>query len=206
MAPAFDAARTALGAAALLAHPQQDQDLAVMVDASADHVGAALQQRRSADWQLLAFFSKKLELARMRYSAFDRELFACVAGIRHFRYMLEGRSFTIYTDHKPLTFALGKVARCRSRGQLCSRDNSPTWPSSQQISGTFRVLTFRVLTFWADTLSRPPPVALPAAATGQPGLRQDSCEPEVMPGDVEGGPLLFIAAAARGHAGGEGRL
>ena len=40
----------------------------------------------------------------MRYSAFDRELFACVAGIRHFRYMLEGCPFTIYTDHKPLTF------------------------------------------------------------------------------------------------------
>ncbi len=92
MVAAFDAARTALGAAALLAHPQQDQELAVMVDAFADHVGAALQQRRSAaaDWQPLAFFSKKLEPAQMRYSAFDRELFACVAGIRHFRYMLKG--------------------------------------------------------------------------------------------------------------------
>ncbi len=29
----------------------------------------------------------------MRYSAFDRELFACVAGICHFRYMLEGRLY-----------------------------------------------------------------------------------------------------------------
>jgi hypothetical protein len=43
MVAAFDAARTALGVAALLAHPQQDQALAVMVDASADHFGAALQ-------------------------------------------------------------------------------------------------------------------------------------------------------------------
>jgi hypothetical protein len=59
MEAAFHAARTALGAAALLAHPQQDQELAVMVDASVDHVRAALQQRRSpaADWQPLAFFS-----------------------------------------------------------------------------------------------------------------------------------------------------
>ncbi len=38
----------------------------------------------------------------MRYSAFDLELFACVAGIRHFRYMLEGRPFTIYTDLCPV--------------------------------------------------------------------------------------------------------
>jgi hypothetical protein len=90
---AFDAARTALGAATLLAHSQQDQELAVMVDASPDHVGAALQQRRSpaADWQPLAFFSTKLEPVQMRYSAFDRELFACVSCIRHFCYMLEGR-------------------------------------------------------------------------------------------------------------------
>ncbi len=58
MVAAVDAARTALGAAVLLAHLQQDQELAVMVDASADHVGAGLQQRRSmaADWQPLAFF------------------------------------------------------------------------------------------------------------------------------------------------------
>ncbi len=46
----------------------------------------------------------------MRYSAFDRKLFACVASIRHFRYMLKGRPFTIYTDHNTLTFPLGKVS------------------------------------------------------------------------------------------------
>jgi hypothetical protein len=52
MEAAFDAARTTLGVATLLVHPQEDQELAVMVDASADHVGEALQQRRSpaADW------------------------------------------------------------------------------------------------------------------------------------------------------------
>jgi hypothetical protein len=79
-----------------------------MLDASADHVVAALQQRSSlsAATQPLAFFSKKLEPAQIRYYAFDREpaFPACVI----FRYMLKGRPFTIYTDHKPLTFALGK--------------------------------------------------------------------------------------------------
>jgi hypothetical protein len=108
MEVAFDVARTALGAAVLLAHTQQDQELAVMVEASADHDCVAQQQRHSpaADWQLLVFFLKKLELAQMRCSALDRELFACVSGIRRFHYMLEGRPFTIYTR----TFVLSKVS------------------------------------------------------------------------------------------------
>ena len=41
-----------------------------------------------------------------RYSAFGRELLAVYLGIKHFRHLLEGRSFVVYTDHKPLTHAL----------------------------------------------------------------------------------------------------
>jgi hypothetical protein len=95
----------------------------------------------------------------MRYSAFDRELFACVTGIRHFRYMLEGRPFTIYTDHKPLTFALGKVSELWTAMQLrqlsCVAEfTTDIW----HIPGSENIV--------ADTLSRPPTAALPAAATG----------------------------------------
>ena len=34
------------------------------------------------------------------------ELLAMYSAIKHFAYFLEGRKFRIYTDHKPLTFAL----------------------------------------------------------------------------------------------------
>jgi hypothetical protein len=53
MVATFDAATTDLGAAALLVHPQQDQELMLMVDATADHVRAALLQRSSplVAWQ-----------------------------------------------------------------------------------------------------------------------------------------------------------
>ncbi len=79
-----------------------------MVNASATHLGVCLQQqlRGKQKWQPLRFFSKKLETAQQKYSAFDRELFACYSGIRHFRHMQEGIRFTIYTDHKPLTYTL----------------------------------------------------------------------------------------------------
>ena len=82
------------------------------MDASAEHVGAALQQRATpaAPWEPLGFFSRKLDPAQVRYSAYDRELLACMQGVRHFPFMLEGRRFTLYTDHKPLNFALSKAA------------------------------------------------------------------------------------------------
>ena len=46
------------------------------------------------------------ELTETRYSAFDRELFAAFSAISHFRFLLEGRDFILFTDHKPLTHAL----------------------------------------------------------------------------------------------------
>ena len=58
----------------------------------------------------MAFFSKHLQKAEINYSAFDRELLALYLTIRHFRYFLEGRPFTAFTDHKPLTFAFSKIA------------------------------------------------------------------------------------------------
>jgi hypothetical protein len=89
------AAKQSLLPATHLAHPTVGAELSVVVDASATHVGACLQQRLPGKkaWQPLGFFSKKLEAAQQKYSAFDRELFACFAGIRHFRYMLDGRRF-----------------------------------------------------------------------------------------------------------------
>ena len=63
-----------------LVHPCPRAQLSLCVDASADHVGAVLQQRASpsAAWQALGFFSQKLSPAQVNYSAFDRELLACV--------------------------------------------------------------------------------------------------------------------------------
>ena len=99
---AFDAAKKALANATLLTHPQPDGQLAIMSDASDVAVGAVLQQRVDQQWHPISYFSKKLKPAEVRYSTFDRELLAIYLSIRHFRHMVEGRQFCIYTDHKPL--------------------------------------------------------------------------------------------------------
>jgi hypothetical protein len=125
-------------------------DLGLMVDASVDHVGAALQQwtEPAAEWQPLGFFSKKLDQTQQRHSAYDRELLACVLGIRHFQFMLEGRQFTLYTDHKLLTHALAKAVEPwtarQSRHLSCLAELTS---DIRHISGMDNVV--------ADTLSRP---------------------------------------------------
>ena len=56
-----------------------------------------------------SFFSRKLTDTETRYSTFDRELLAVVAALHHFCFLLEGRSFHVLTDHKPLVFALHRA-------------------------------------------------------------------------------------------------
>uniref|UniRef100_A0A669BDF1 ribonuclease H n=1 Tax=Oreochromis niloticus TaxID=8128 RepID=A0A669BDF1_ORENI len=107
---AFSAAKSALADAALLAHPLPSAEIALTTDASDVAVGGVLEQRVSGLWQPLAFFSRTLRDAELKYSVFDRELLALHLATRHFRFFLEGRKFTAYVDHKPLTFAMSKVS------------------------------------------------------------------------------------------------
>ncbi|KAJ8721092.1 hypothetical protein PYW08_006557 [Mythimna loreyi] len=80
-------------------------ELAIMTDASNAAIGAVLQQRKDERWQPLAFYSHKLNDAQKKYSPYDRELLAIYEAIKYFRHMVEARTFTVYTDHKPLIFA-----------------------------------------------------------------------------------------------------
>jgi hypothetical protein len=97
---AFNNCKKGLCDAALL-----DAHLALVTDASNTAIGAVLQQRKETEWQPLAFFSKKLNQSQQKNSPYDRELLAIYEAVRYFRHMLEARVFTVFTDHKPITFA-----------------------------------------------------------------------------------------------------
>ena len=191
MLAAFNDIKEALMKAVCLAFPTETADLALATDASATHVGAVLQQREghSSAWRPLGFFSAKLEAAQLSYSAFDRELCAIFAGIRHFRHHLEGRRFTIWTDHKPLTFALSRV--------------SDSWTARQQrqlsyiaeftadivhVPGTQNMV--------ADLMSRPPqavPSPGPATAAGVK-VPSGSLAASQVVGGTAGASLHLVAA------------
>ncbi|OBQ34264.1 MAG: hypothetical protein AN484_26765, partial [Aphanizomenon flos-aquae WA102] len=116
-ATAFSAAKAALAQCGKLAHPGPGARLSLAVDASDSHVGGVLQQLDGNSWRPLAFFSRKLSPTESRYSTFDRELLAAHSAIKHFQFLLEGRLFTLFTDHKPLVAAIHRVSLPHSARQ-----------------------------------------------------------------------------------------
>ena len=84
----------ALVSATVLINPNPSARISLAVDASDTHVGAVLQQFHNGGWAPLSFFSRQLDSAQSKYSAYNRELLAASLAVRHFRYMLEGQKFS----------------------------------------------------------------------------------------------------------------
>ncbi|BHF70280.1 hypothetical protein SprV_0301333000 [Sparganum proliferum] len=145
---AFERIKNSLADATLLTHPAPEAQLSLMVDASTVAVGAVLQQHLAGSIQPLAFFSKKLLPAETRYSTFGRELLAIYLAVKHFRHFLEGQEFTIFTDHKPLTFAIHSRSDKLSPREICHLDYISQFTSDiRHIDGSRNEV--------ADALSRP---------------------------------------------------
>ena len=106
VAISFRSSKKLLSEATLLHHPDPKLLISSTVDASDTGISGKLEQLHEKDWKPIAFFSRKLSTAEKNYSPFDRELLAAHDTIKHFKHFLEGRSFTLYTDQKPLTSAI----------------------------------------------------------------------------------------------------
>ena len=52
----------------------------------------------------VAFFSEKLNEAKQRYSTYDREFYAIIQSLRHWRHYLLHKEFTLNTDHQALRY------------------------------------------------------------------------------------------------------
>lgn len=93
-------------------------------------------------------------MAKTKYSTYDRELLAIYNSIKHFKHMLEGRQFSIYTDRKPLITAFHQKNEKATPEQLRHLDLISQFATDiRYISGTKNVV--------ADTLSRVSGVYLP---------------------------------------------
>ncbi|XP_068087027.1 uncharacterized protein [Anabrus simplex] len=143
----FEKCKEDLINATFLTFPVPDLPIALFTDASDQAVGAALQQYEDAGWKPIAFYSKKLSSAQKNYSAYDKELLAIYLAVKQFRHLIEGRELTIFTDHKPITYAFQQKNEKASPRQLRHLQYISQFTTDiRHVSGRDNVV--------ADTLSR----------------------------------------------------
>ena len=147
----FDKIKQVLGHVTMLSFPVKGAPTFLSTDSSSVAVGSVLQQEIGGHLESIAFFSTALSRSQQNYSTFDRELLAVFLSVKHFRYFLEGRPFTILTDHKPLTHSLGAPLKDANSRQIRQLNYISEFTSDiQYIKGERNVI--------ADCLSRPPDI------------------------------------------------
>jgi hypothetical protein len=129
-----------------LSYPVSGAKLAITTDASDTAIGAVLEQLVKEHWQPLGFFSRQLKGAQLRYSAFDRELLGVHLSVKHFLYYVEGQTFTIFTDHKPLVGAIKMKAETQSPRQARQLSSISEYSTDiQHVAGKANVIKFLYL-------------------------------------------------------------
>ena len=84
-------------------------------DASHTGLGAVLEQQYPEGWFPIAYASRFLNEAEMKYSTNELELLSVVWATNHFKYYLLGSKFELITDHTALLSALKPNRANRSR-------------------------------------------------------------------------------------------
>lgn len=103
---AFEKCKQILTNSPILQYPNFDEPFILTTDASDVALGAVLSQGKVGSDKPVAYASRTLSDTETRYSTIEKELLAIIWAIKYFRPYLYGRKFTIYTDHRPLTWLM----------------------------------------------------------------------------------------------------
>ena len=152
MRESFEQLKRKLTSPPILALPTFRGTFKLMTDASNSAVGSVLTETVDETERVVAYASRVLNKTERRWPTYDRELWAIVWSIRHFRQYLVGAHFEVFSDHKPLVNIPQSIAvendatgrRGRWAVELSSYDFAVTYTKGTANTN-------------ADALSRRPP-------------------------------------------------
>jgi hypothetical protein len=85
----------------LLHHPDFEKPFDLFTDASNVGIGAVLTQNK----KIIGYYSKKLTKSENNYSIVEKECFAAIKGLLHFKTIIYNAHITIHTDSMDIIFA-----------------------------------------------------------------------------------------------------
>ncbi len=162
---AFEGLKAALTTAPVLRLPNYDKPFEVIADASVHGLGAVLMQ----DGHPVAYESRKFSPAEYNYDTGEQEMLAVVHALKAFRCYVGSSTFTLVTDHEPLTYFNDQpqISRKHARwyeflqmfsfqwehrpGRINVADPLSRMPHQGQISGGFRLSTLHRHVLFATT-------------------------------------------------------
>ncbi|CAI7837213.1 unnamed protein product [Closterium sp. NIES-53] len=96
----------AVQTATVLELPQADKPFALYTDWSSQGMGAILCQELDGEERVVAYASRSCSPVEAKYSSYHGEGLASIWVVKHFRVYLQGREFTLITDHQPLQWLM----------------------------------------------------------------------------------------------------
>ena len=97
---AFQTLKTKLTTAPVLAFPIFTLPFDLYTDASGVAAGVILAQTQNGVERVIAYAGRTFNQAEQNYTVTEQEALAVLIGVRKFAPYLQGRKFTVYTDHR----------------------------------------------------------------------------------------------------------
>eukprot|EP00253_Pinus_taeda_P015602 PITA_15602 len=88
--------------AAIINWPSPKSLFEVHCDASGTTIGVVLSQEDKT----VAFFNEKLNKSRKKYSSYDKEFYAVVQALKHWKHYLLGSEFVLFSDNSKLQYVM----------------------------------------------------------------------------------------------------